>query len=369
MKCHSAIIFPDTVPDEQALFPLVLVFQPIVYCQPVEKEGEEDEGDSPVCKELVRQALCQGIFPAPLGQDRERFENLLSDLRHRRDDYAAQLAHVSLSGLGASAGKGTETRSSIVSGLLKGHGIESERRDKKAMLLWQARLVLKLGEFMDEDQRMLAKDMQSLSEREKGLFSELRKESEDTFSLTRELSGTSTDDEGMQRLRLKAWSRIFALGSSAPVEERIFITRNSEAFDRLADEYERTYRKLPRELISLLLPARIPDTSNMIAMLDRFSDEAALYLEGLYELLGGSTDKKGLRENFSTDGTGAWNTLLENQFPVNDYGRSLLKLYDFGSVSPQRIFLDSFGFDEDKLLNESAEKPETGIVMGVLTRL
>ena len=369
MKRHSAVIFPETVPDEQVLVPLVHVFQPLVYCQPVEKEPGEEEGISPLCNELVRHTLCRNVFPAPLGPDRDRFLSLLSDLRHRRDDYAAQLAHISLTGLGPVGRQKAETKSSIVSGLLKSHGIESERRDRKTMLLWQARLVLKLGEFMDEDQRILAREMMALTDREKGLFAELREDREEPFSLTKRLSSVRTEDDGMQRLRLKAWSRIFALGSSGPLQEHIFITRNGEAVDRLAEEHERTFGGRPEKLISLLLPIHFPGGSTMVAELDRFTGEAGLLLEELYGLLNGSMGKTGPREKFPAEWKGSWETILENHFPANACGRTQLTLYDFGRVSPRQVFLDSFGFDEDMLQSEPVGKAGPGIVIGSLTQL
>lgn len=370
MKRHSAVIFPETVPDEQVLAPLVPVFQPLVYCQPVEGEvGEEEEGRDSLCDELLQHTLCRRVVPAPLGSDRARFSRLLSDIRYRRDDYAAQLTHVSLTALGATGKRKAETKSSIVSELLKSQGIKSERRDGEAMLLWQARLVLKLGEFMDEDQRELAKKVQTVTEREKGLFAALRQEPEGLFSRTEILSTVSVEDTGMQRLLLKAWSRIFAFGSSSPVQERVFVTRNSDAVDRLGEEYERINGERPREIIRLLLPAQMTGDETIVEVMDRFSRDAGHLLEDLYGILNGSSGNNDLLEKFTAPGEDSWDAAIEKHFPADACGRREMTLYDFGSVSPRQLFLNSFGFDEDILQPEPSDKAASGVVIGVLVQM
>jgi hypothetical protein len=256
-----------------------------------------------------------------------------------------------------------------VSELLKSQGIKSERRDGETMLLWQARLILKLGEFMDEDQRELAKKVQTVTEREKGLFAALREESEELFSLTEMLSTASAEDTGMQRLLLKAWSRLFAFGSSSPVQERIFVTRNSDAVDRLGEEYERINGEQPKEIIRLLLPTHMNGIEATVEALDRFTGDAGSLLEELYRILSGSPGKNDLQEKFAAEGEGSWGAIIENHFPTGVCGRSRLTLYDFGRVSPRQIFLDSFGFDEDMLQAESVKRAEAGLVMGVLAQV
>ncbi len=367
MKRYSAVIFPETVPDEQVLVPLVHVFQPLVYCRPVETEPGDNTEGSPLVTGLLRHSLVRIACPAPLGPDRERFLHLLSDLRHRGGEYSAQLTHVSLAGLGPAGRKKTETKSSIISDLLKRHGIEGdEGRDRRAMLLWQARLVLKLGEFMEADQRALAREIQSVTEREKGLFAQLREETEGPFSMTERLSSVRSDENGMQRLLLKAWSRIFALGSSSPEQEHIFVTRNSDAVDRLAEEYARINGVRPGKIVSLALPARPGDSETLIAGRDRFDAEAIDFLEDLSGLLSGSARKMDCADQFTAKGEGSWQAILENHFPVDTCGRCRLDLYDFGPVCPGQLFLDSFGFDEDQFQTEPVKKAEAGLIIGTL---
>lgn len=362
MKKHSALYFPDTVPDHQVLFPLVLVFQPLVYCQPVENDQQE-EICSPLCGEFFRHSLYQPVFPAPLGPDKERFMRLLSDLRHRGDDYAAQLSYVSLASLGAVSKKEPETKSSIMSSLLAGYGIAQVKPDKKTMVLWQARLILKLGEFFDEDQQLLRKEMENINTREKGLISELRKESEHSFSFTEQLFSGSSEDGGMQRLRLKAWARIFALGSACPEESSVFITKNNDAFELLAEEYERMNGNRPGKIIRLLLPAKASGASDAVEQLKKFAGDAEEFLDQINTQLHGST-----RDSNMLEKNDAWEDLVEQYFPAKNCGRNELNLYSFDQVSPRRLFLDSFGNDDDIGLAESLNKAGSDIVIGVLSQ-
>lgn len=358
MKRHSAILFPDTVPDEQVLFPLVPVFQPIVYCQPVEN-GQENGGKySHLHEEFYRHALYELMFPAPLGADKERFLHLLSDLRHRGDDYAAQLTRLSLASLGSRSGREPETKSSILSNLLDRHGIRQAKHDMKELVLWQARLVLKLGEFFDEDQRLIRQEMEKIRAKERGLISELRKEPEYVSAFVDPFLSVSVGDDSLQALRMKAWARIFALGEASPENCSIFITRNNDAFERLVEEYERISAKSPEEVLRLSLPACFPEPSRLVELLQRFTEDAA----GCLERITARLDRKSRDEELP----GAWENMVERYFPADSCGRRELNLSVLGGVSARRFFLQSFGHDDDMRLADSYNR-ETGIVIGVLT--
>jgi hypothetical protein len=97
--------------------------------------------------------------------------------------------------------------------------------------------------------------------------------------------------------------------------------------------------------------------------------EAADLFEGLHGLLSGSREKKDIAEKFAAEGEGSWEALLENHFPAASCGRSRLILYDFGRVSPRRIFLHAFGKDDALLQAEPVEKAESEVVIGLLTQL
>ncbi|HFQ90994.1 MAG TPA: hypothetical protein ENK27_13050, partial [Desulfobulbus sp.] len=58
MKKLTVCIFPDTVPSDGVLFPLVQVFDRIVYCQAVENMDPGTMNLSALATELVDRGLC-----------------------------------------------------------------------------------------------------------------------------------------------------------------------------------------------------------------------------------------------------------------------------------------------------------------------
>ena len=70
MQTLTTIIFPNTIPSTEQLTSLLPLFEPVVYCRPVENDNPKlsDEFQQ-LCDQ---QTLCRLKTPAPLGNDRER---------------------------------------------------------------------------------------------------------------------------------------------------------------------------------------------------------------------------------------------------------------------------------------------------------
>ena len=359
MKSKKAVIFPDTVPREQVLTPLLLVFEQVVYCQPIENDDSR-EALSPLCEAMVDHSLCDIYVPAPLAEHRERFLKLVHDLRDRRDDYAAQLTHVSLAGISSGSQTGSETRSSILSNLLSGHGIDSDAQEMIEKLLWQARLILKLGEQYDIDQQKMAEDMHTIQQQEQELFSGMvREEGNSPFSLTGKLTSLTADTGSMQRLRLKAWARIFALAST-PFSGNVFVSTDPDAVDRLCEEYERSAGIIPENLVVLQLPVS-PGKEGYIEQLHHFKEDNAELLNNLayiFDKPARITEEKLIQLN----------SALEKSYQASEYGRCQLTLYKFSGVRIKQLFLDSYGHDEDKLETELADEIQQDFLVGLLAQ-
>lgn len=356
MNRISVVVFPDTVPDARTILSLVPVFEPVVYCLPVENDDSAAPMDS-VESALVESSLCSLHAPAPLGEDRERFLRLVGDLQTRRDDYASQLAHVSLAGMSTGSQPRSETKSSILSSLLSGHGIESREQEMRDKLLWQARLVLKLGEQFDADQRKIAEDMQHINKHEQALFSGLVREGEDRFSLTGRLTALTPDAERMHRLRLKAWARLLAYGRE-PVPGSVFVTTDQDAVDRLCEEVGKSSGTAPAPLVALPLPIAAGTEAAVDQVLKFRSDEAPL-LEIITGMLADPSP-------FTGESLSQWNAALEKNFPSAGWGRSRLTLYHFPGARVKPLFLSCFGHDEDELEVELAQEPGQDIFIGLL---
>lgn len=358
----SVCIFPDTMPRAEVLFPLVQVFEPVVYLRPVENDPPIGADLSPLCQEMVDLDLVRFDCPAPLLDNRDRFVHLIHDLQHRRDDYAGQLSRLSLASLGNS-GK-TETKASIISSLLKQSGIQEEQDEQRVMILWQARLLLKLGEIFDREQKDLQENLERISVREKGLLDELRKDDEQPFSLSKIISANSEKTDSQLRLRLKAWSRLFGLGSH-PIAYSIFITTSRDAFDLLTEHYESVHEKHPQKMLTLLLPGG-RESNTFAEQRTAFRTDASDLITAIHRLL---ENPESINEEDRSALNGAdcnWATRLEQHYPAAENSRCTLSLYSLPSVNPGKLFLETFGRDEDGGQAHPLSAQDANPIIGIL---
>ncbi len=362
MNTNSVCVFPDTIPRAEILFPLVQVFAPLVYLRPVENDPPLEQDLSPLCREMVDQNLVRFDCPAPLDDNRDRFLQLVHDLQHRRDDYAGQLSNLSLAGLGRPGN--TESKTSIIGTLIKQTGIKDKQDEQQAMILWQARLMLKLAEIFDREQQELQQSLERISERENGLLDELREEDEQPFSLTRTLMRAEGHTDGQLRQRLKAWSRLFALGSRQ-ITSSAFITISQDAFDLLLEQYELNEDSKPHHIVNLQLPGgRQTDTA--IEQRAAFLRDAADLIVLLQNMLKTplSVDEKNHAALEATESK--WAKLQEQHYPADRNGRCILSLYALPGVNPEDFFLETFGRDQDGVRKKPENNKKTGMIIGML---
>jgi hypothetical protein len=252
MDPMTACILPETVPAEEIVSPLLQVFGRIVYTQAVEDEPLEPDILSPFIREMFAAERLLLHIPAPLGAERDRFLTLARDLQNRRDDYAGQLSMLTLAGLGQREAK--ESGSAILSQLLHRGNKEAEG-EREGMLLWQARLVLKLAEVHDNNQREIRAALGRISKRQEQLLEELREEAISPFALTGSLSESAAAEvDPTLPHRLRAWSALFCC-QPFPWRSPVFVTTHQSAVDTLEETGERLCRQSPRLLATFDLPA------------------------------------------------------------------------------------------------------------------
>jgi len=360
MNTNTVCIFPDTMVRAEVLFPLVQVFEPVVYLRPVENDLPVTAELSSLCREMVVLDLVRFDCPAPLLDNRDRFVRLVHDLQHRRDDYAGQLSHLSLAGLGNSGQ--TETKTSIISTLLKQTGIQNEEDEQRAMILWQARLLLKLGEIFDREQKDLQENLERISVREKGLLDELRKDNEQPFSKITTASSEKTDSQ--LRLRLKAWSRLFGLGSH-PITASVFITTSRDAFDLISEHYESVHEKHPQKILTLLLSGG-HENDTFAEQRTAFRDDASDLVAAVHRLLENPETLNEEDQSALNGPESRWTALLEHHYPAAENSRCTLSLYSLPSVNPGKLFLETFGRDENDVDKGAGESDRTGVIFGIL---
>lgn len=335
-----ACVFPDTLPDEELLFPLVQVFGQLVYLQAVENEPLATDLATPFIEQLLQQGTLQLFTPAPLGEQRQRFLALTDDMKKRGGDYMSQLSMLTLAGMNRRGEE--ESKNAILASLLQSGNIDS-RKEEEELLLWQSRLLLKLGEFFDAEQAELHRALRSLAGREEALMAELREE-DNPFSMTTPFQDSDDEAGGILKHRLKAWSRLYSHGIP-PVQPQVFVTRHAAALDTLQEVFEKNHRHSPRQIACLELPARCDpkaqDASAPAPLMPQCAGlQAALALLTPAEAYIPSLGEE-LEQRF-TAGSSDWSRCMGTRYPAGQYGRCTLDLFLFPEISARQLFMESF---------------------------
>ena len=93
---YPSLIFPDTDIFSYKHFPYLLFGAPLRFLELVEHDPNDQRNDRDI---FIDSGLCQPHAPSPLGEDRSRFLRLISDIKERKDDYAAQLSALTVAAM------------------------------------------------------------------------------------------------------------------------------------------------------------------------------------------------------------------------------------------------------------------------------
>ena len=392
MSIDLAYIFPNILPEDAVVFPLIRLFDRFAFLRPV--EDDPPEADSPFLREMTKQ---QGerdriIFPcpAPLAGERDRFLGLLRDIRLHPEEYAGHLGNLT-AGLGSPGSSGSiasrdEDEHSIMATLLRQTGLQTGRKDnthesgkgqgknRASVLLWQARLLLKLGESLDRDQAEIRRNLDMMTRQQEELFRELREEDGevDRDRSMPDVPTTGLDEEilfARQRLLLKAWARLFALSEEGDFAHTAFISASPDAVEALLEAYRTKYARTEQQALCLPLPMRCAGKDELLLRRDRFQEKAGALSAAIRAHIMRPSDGV-----FSEEEEAAWNDLLEQHYPAAKYGRCVLTLYFLPDARPQRLFAETFAAQDEPPgipVNSAPEKSkkDSGIILGLLGRL
>ena len=354
MKTLDTLYFPDTVLPVRQQLPLALFFNTIHLLQPVEDGVKEDgeESSDPSGYPFTEMGFCQVHTPSKLGSDRDRFLHLIHDIRNKKDAYVEQLSYLTLASLSAPASRGDNSKQAILSSLL--HGMEEDggiQDEQTRLALWQARLVLKIAEILDQEEEELALQLANIDDNEIALFRSLLGEiresgdedviEDDPFLELLELKQKMNQPRpGMIRNRLRAWNRLY-LSGPLPVQPLLWTTRRQEAADILLEQYEKESGQAPLSLLQIDLPVRFsPEDTGVIQEIEQFRTGMQSHLQELAETLG-----KLVLMELPVIGDPAslvpqaqawqetWNSRLESSFPASQYGRIPLTIYLLAETS------------------------------------
>lgn len=309
MFSEIVCIFPDTRPKDEMLFPLVQLFAEAVYIVPVENDLSAPDELPPLARELLAHGLLRLHCPAPLGADRMRFLSLINELRQRPGEYAA---------LSLQREDTPESKHAIINALRRGQDVERDRDRQRKEQLWQVRLVLKLGDIIEQQEEEISENLRRIARRENDLLKNLR-EQDDPPIAHQELPALEHIASSRTQLRLQAWRTLAALGSEPPVSG-VFVTADRDAFDLLTEEHGLA----PQPDCVLLLPAFMVG-GDLLAQRNRFSEAAAGLTAELCKHPAGWAAKE-------------WNILLDEYYPADMHGRCRLSLHSLPKIVLQELF-------------------------------
>lgn len=239
MQTNEALYFPDTGVDLKDVFEELLLFDHIYYYQAA--ENEDPTG-------LEQQGLITGYPPVPLGDDLERFNRLITELKgHEQEFYHGQLSGLALRNLEYRDEKNVED---IISTFTGGKDRKDEPDSREA--LWHYRLLLKLAEIKKREDEELARDLAEISEKESSLFEFLKGDPEIEPHLPDPAPAGTEKMAGMADIRLKAWAHLYLNDDR---RRQILLTADKDAAESLFEAHTALNGgRLPVRICRLTLP-------------------------------------------------------------------------------------------------------------------
>lgn len=359
MNSLKTVLFPATAINSIRQYPIFLLLPQIQLISPVESSVEDQAGEP--TDTFINSGLCQVDTPCPLGENLSRFQHLVKDIRSRTDDYAAQLSSLTLAAMSSTASSGEESERAIINEFLtpKDLTVEEEKQNHEAKL-WQARLVLAIGEGLDADEEEIARNLSLVDDDTAGLFNALKGELDDFdqdspfAELSQLKSNFSGAHSGNMSKRLSSWAQLF--NESSLTDSNIFITTSADVIDILSESYEKIKNLAPTQHIGLELPGLIGwNEKDAVEAIQTFKQTNETLLAGLTTLIIDlAEDKQDVEE--TRDGiTSSWKNQLEQSFPTEELGRQPVTLYIYKNTDMKSL-LD---------IKESQEKSENVVVLHV----
>jgi len=359
MGTLETLYFPDTIIAKNGQSPLFLLFGRVHYLRPVETDPGQTAGLSDT---FMDTAFCQAHTPAPLGADRTRFLRLITDIRQRKDDYAAQLSSLAIASMSAPRSGDENAPSAILSTLMGGAPSQGEKeKDARRAELWQARLVLAMAEILDREEEEIAQALNLLDQSKADLFSRLLGKDGDVednnpfCDLAQLQERVNLPRPGMIKNRLKAWLSLYRSGAPACW---LWTTPRREAADILLEMLEKKTGKTALTFWQLEMPvAEGPGlTTDEILTFRKAAESLLTGIAGTFDRLvrqesAFEADPAGLLPEGLT-WSKEWAALLETHFPAGSYGRIPLHFYFFPDISLPEL--------------AAARIPATGIRHGIL---
>ncbi len=337
MNSLNTLYFPGTALYSIRQYPLFLLFPKIHLIKPVEAAPADSGKES--TDSFIKSGFCQEHTPCPLQEDRNRFIRLITDISNRKDDYAAQLSSLILASQSTVPANDDDSERAIISSL-HNPGVVQEKTQKtgKEEKLWQARLVLAIGELLDSEEEEIARNLAILDDEQAALFQQLHgdgdgiEEDELKDSPFAELNQVERHlgaaHSGNVKKRFNGWKTLFLESDLQQCE--IFLTTSRDAGDILLELYEKKTGISAPLLSGFELPGLIGfDSAEGLQAVLAFREKNQELTAQIKQMLAEIVDQK----NFAAENTTfkalaeAWNGQLEAVFPARQFGRNPVSFY------------------------------------------
>ena len=282
--------------------------------------------------------------PCPLGEDLERFIHLVDNIKNRKDDYASQLSGLTLAAMSGPTRNNGDSEREIVSSLLSEGQLFPDTKDReKNLQLWQARLVLAIGEILDREEEEIALQLAIVKDGEARLFKDLQGKGDEFVEdnpfeeLSLILDNLNPPNSGNTKKRFLSWKRLYKEGNIPACDQ--LLTTSRDAADLLLDSFEKKTGRTAVHLGQLSLPAIVGlNEEDCLQAIRTFHKDNTDLINTFTDKLLQLKSSDNLRESIDFESVfsrfnGPLEQRFEAQFPVNKFGRTALAIYGFAGMS------------------------------------
>jgi len=210
------------------------------------------------------------------------------------------------------------------------------------MSIWQARLVLAIGEILDYEEEDIARQFAVLKDEEAELIEELQGKDDafvednpfEKLSLIRK--NMNPPAPGNMKKRFLSWKQLYKAGNT-PICG-LLLTTSRDAADQIFESFDRKNNKTAIDSGQLLLPTTVGwNEDDAIQQIRQYKEKNKAMINEITEkLLQLATCSNPLEESSSEQAlsnfSDPWEKSLESQFPAQKFGRVSLSFYCFAGT-------------------------------------
>jgi len=345
MNSLNSLYFPGTTLYSISQYPLFLLF-PTIHLLQVAESNIHGNGVR-ATDSFIKSGFCQLHTPCPLGDDLNRFIHLLDDIKNKTD-YASQLSALTLAAMSTQDETKDGSQQEIVASLLNNNLISSDKqKEKKDSALWQARLILAIGEILDTEEEAIARQLAIIKDDEAELFKVLQGKDDDfeEENFLKELSlirdNINLPNPGNSKNRFQSWCQLYKEGNIPPYD--ILLTTSIDTADQIFESFERENNRQPSCIGKLSLPAVIGlDEEEAANAAHSFQKENSglitTFTKNITQLKSSRPVSSDNLDLFFTNFTPSWEQQIETYFPAESFGRIVVSIYSFTGWPCSSIF-------------------------------